>query len=333
MSPVFTAIESFAGAGGMSLGLQKAGFDVRYAFDVDEFAVQTYRRNIGDHVEQADIRKLGGKKLMKRLGLKEVDLLSGGPPCQGFSKQKRGAHSGADGRNDLVVEYARLVSEISPRSFLFENVQIFGQKRGLDLIAQIELSLPQYRIHRFFVNASAFGLAQRRGRFMMMGIRKDVSDATPLMAMTTKLKTVRDVIGDLPPPPIDGTEHPTIANHIQCRITALNATPNPGYYFAGWTEAGASASTASAYSFAVTNPRTLVANFAPLPDVAIAPQATTPNSLTISWPAPSNGWILEESADLVNWTPSTRAVTLAGARQSVTVTPVGPGRYFRLSHP
>lgn len=81
MSPVYTAIETFAGAGGMSLGLQKAGFDVKYAFDIDPWAVESYRRNIGDHVEQADIRKLDGKKLLKRLGLKEVDLLSGGPPC------------------------------------------------------------------------------------------------------------------------------------------------------------------------------------------------------------------------------------------------------------
>jgi DNA (cytosine-5)-methyltransferase 1 len=222
MPSLFTCIETFAGAGGMSLGLQKAGFDVRYAFDIDPFAVETYRNNIGNHVRQADVRKVDGRALKKKLRLAEVDLLSGGPPCQGFSKQKRGAHNNTDERNGLVREYTRLVDEIDPKAFLFENVQIFGQKRGKELIDHVEESLPKFRIYRFFVNASAFGLAQRRGRFMLIGIRRDVSDAKPLLSMTGRMQTVRDAIGDLPPPPADFTEHPKIANHIKCKITALN---------------------------------------------------------------------------------------------------------------
>jgi len=222
MSPIFTAIETFAGAGGMSLGLQKAGFVVKHAFDIDPWAVETYSQNIGTHIKQADAREVDGKALKKKLRLSEIDLMSGGPPCQGFSKQRRGAHNVTDERNDLVLEYARLVDELNPRAFLFENVQIFGQKRGKELIDHVEESLPKFRIHRFFVNASAFGLAQRRGRFVMIGIRRDVSDAIPLLSMTGAMKTVRDAIGDLPPPPDDFTEHAKIANHIKCKITALN---------------------------------------------------------------------------------------------------------------
>lgn len=219
---LLSCIETFAGAGGMSLGLLQAGLDVRLALEIDPFAVETYHQNIGDHCLQADIRSIDGRQLLDSVGLKDLDVLSGGPPCQGFSKQKRGAHLRTDERNDLVREYARLVHEVHPRSFIFENVQIFGQKRGRELIDYIEESLPSYRIYRFFVSAEDFGLAQRRGRFLMIGIRRDVSDAFPVLSRAPKFTTVRQAIGDLPPPPDDFSEHPAIPNHIKCRITALN---------------------------------------------------------------------------------------------------------------
>lgn len=222
MPTALTCIETFAGAGGMALGLIMAKFDVRAAFDIDPQAVETYRKNIANHVSERDIRDVRGKELLAEHGLEELDLLSGGPPCQGFSKQRRGAHLKADERNDLVREFARLIDEVSPKAFIFENVQIFGQKRGRELIDYIEERLTNYRIYRYFVYASDFGLAQRRSRFMMIGIRKDVSDEVPVLGMTGKVATVRDAIGDLPPPPEDFTEHPTFANHIKCKITPLN---------------------------------------------------------------------------------------------------------------
>lgn len=217
-----TCIETFAGAGGMALGLKAAGFDVRLAFDIDPWAMETYRKNISDHCRVADARTIKGRKLLAELGIDDLDVLSGGPPCQGFSKQRRGAHLQVDERNSLVIEYARLINEIRPRAFIFENVQIFGQKRGRGLIDTVEQSLPQYRIHRFFVSASDFGLAQRRGRFLMLGFRRDLPDIVPVLGMSDHIATVRDVIGDLPPPPDDFKEHPSIPNHIKCRITPLN---------------------------------------------------------------------------------------------------------------
>lgn len=217
-----TCIETFCGAGGMSLGLIDAGFDVRLALDTDPLAVTTYRENIDSHVRQQDIRETDGRKLLEELGIDDLDLMSGGPPCQGFSKQKRGAHLGADERNDLVREYARVLHEARPKTFLFENVQIFGQKRGSELISYVESALSEYAIYKFFVSASDFGLAQRRSRFMMIGVRKDFSNGVPVLQRAFRETTVRDAIGDLPPPPDDYTEHRSYPNHIKCKITPLN---------------------------------------------------------------------------------------------------------------
>jgi DNA (cytosine-5)-methyltransferase 1 len=217
-----SCVETFCGAGGMAIGLRDAGVDVRLAFDIDPAAIETYRRNVGEDARVMDIRKADGRKLLRELKQDRIDLLSGGPPCQGFSKQKRGAHDVADERNGLIREYVRLVREMKPRAFLFENVEIFGQKRGAQFIGHMEGALGQYRIYKFFVCSSDFGLAQRRGRFLMIGVHGDEPEIVPVLGAAGTQHTVRDAIGDLPPPPDDCTEHPSIPNHIKCRITKLN---------------------------------------------------------------------------------------------------------------
>ncbi|AYG96390.1 DNA cytosine methyltransferase [Brevundimonas naejangsanensis] len=219
-----TAIESFCGAGGMSLGLMAAGFDVRAAFDNNPVAIRTHNLNIDERGHVRDARQVTGEELteLSGLGRNRLDLFSGGPPCQGFSKQRRGAHLLSDPRNSLVLEYARLVEELRPRAFLFENVEVFGQKRGGDLVDEVRVRLKQYRIYTFFVCSSDFGLAQRRGRFLMIGIDKTEDGGAPLLEMVSRRATVRDVIGHLPPPPADYSEHPTIPNHIKCKISQAN---------------------------------------------------------------------------------------------------------------
>lgn len=218
-----TCIEGFCGAGGMSLGLKQAGFDVRLAFDINENAVETYNKNIGNHCEKLDASIVNGKFLLEKAGIKtRLDLFSGGPPCQGFSKQRRGAHLLDDDRNKLVLEYSRLVNELKPRAFLFENVEIFGQKRGKDLIDEIKSKLFDYNIYTYFICSSDFGVAQKRGRFLMIGIDKSEGKIVPKLLKSDKTLTIRDVIGQLPPPPEDYKEHPDIPNHIKCKITKIN---------------------------------------------------------------------------------------------------------------
>lgn len=221
---MLSSIESFCGAGGMSLGLKEAGFDVRVGFDNVPAHIKTYTHNLGPHGHVMDASEVSGRKLLSLAGLTkgELDLFSGGPPCQGFSKQRRGAALLEDPRNRLVLDFARLTNEMMPRAFLFENVAIFGQKRGEPFIREIAEVLSDYSISCFQVCGSDFGLAQTRSRFLMIGIRSDVSKVAPHLETVEGYVSVKDVISDLPPPPADYSEHPDHYNHQKCRITALN---------------------------------------------------------------------------------------------------------------
>jgi DNA (cytosine-5)-methyltransferase 1 len=219
--PRYTVVESFSGPGGLSLGLGYAGFLPVHAFDVDAMAVATYRRNIGQHGVVADARDVSAAQISPLLD-GELDLFSGGPPCQGFSKQKRGAHLGDD-RNELIEEYVRLVKELRPRVFLLENVAIFGQKRGRKYLANLATRLDAYELYPEFYNTADYGLAQTRARFVLVGVRDDLGVVFRKPAATHPTwRTVADVIGHLPEPPEDYSEHPDHPNHQRARVTPIN---------------------------------------------------------------------------------------------------------------
>lgn len=224
--PIYSCIESFCGAGGLSLGLEQAGFNVIAAFDIDAKAVETFNGYRGRDVAfVADARDLTGDDLRRRAAMADIarlDLFAGGPPCQGFSKQKKGAHLG-DRRNGLVLEFARLVRELGPRFFLFENVAMFGQKRGKALIEDIAELLRDYALYPHFYNCADYGLAQTRQRFIIVGRHLGTKShfTAPKPAVDRRV-TVGDVIGDLPEPPEDYTDHPCYPNHQRARVTSEN---------------------------------------------------------------------------------------------------------------
>ncbi|MCF7787038.1 MAG: DNA cytosine methyltransferase [Prosthecobacter sp.] len=219
----YNFIESFCGAGGMSLGLANAGFKPLMAFDLDRAAIQTYCANLGPHGRVADARQVLGADILRDSGIRrgELALFAGGPPCQGFSKQHRGAHLG-DSRNDLVVEYIRLVDELRPRFFLFENVAIFGQKRGKAYVKQMHDDLCEYEINFRLVNSADFGLAQTRERYLIVGRRRDQNAGFDFPDRICRQVTVGDVLKGLPEPPDDFTDHPRFPNHQRARVTTLN---------------------------------------------------------------------------------------------------------------
>ena len=221
----FTCIESFCGAGGLGLGLHNAGFNIGAAFDLNPAAVLTYNKNLSENCFVADVTKLTGAILIERAGVKEgeLDLFAGGPPCQGFSKQKRGAHLG-DERNRLVLEYVRLIKEITPKFFMLENVSMLGQKRGKIFIEAIEEELTNYILHPHFFNSADYGLAQTRERFIIIGKRKDLTASFSVPHPTVSTwKTVGEVLAGLPEPPLDyRQEHPDFYNHYRANVTRLN---------------------------------------------------------------------------------------------------------------
>jgi len=123
------AIELFAGAGGMALGLQQAGLDVVAAVEIDSFCCQTLEANRSKafpkmKIIQEDITKLKGKNLLSKVGLSkgQLDVLSGGPPCQGFT-YANSRRSVNDPRSKMMWEFVRMVREIQPRYFVIENVR------------------------------------------------------------------------------------------------------------------------------------------------------------------------------------------------------------------
>ena len=217
-------VESFCGPGGLSLGLERAGFVPLLAFDIDSRAVETHRHNLSGPCVVADAQKLTGAEILDRIGRARGDLalFSGGPPCQGFSKQTRGAHRG-DARNHLVLEFARLVREVQPRVMLFENVAIFGKKRGQKYLRLMRHELRGYGLHPHFYNCADYGLAQTRERFVMVGVRKDLKTrySVPLPTVSN-WRTVGEVLGGLPEPPEDYSTHPDYPNHQRARVTPIN---------------------------------------------------------------------------------------------------------------
>ena len=208
----------------MALGIKRAGFAVVLAFDDDEAAVRTYIANNYSQCLCCDASRVSGQMLRREanMGSVELDLLSGGPPCQGFSKQKRGAHNG-DPRNELVLEYVRLVQELRPRMFILENVVMLAQKRGRPYLESLFLRLADYALFPHVYNSADYGLAQTRERFILVGKRKDI-EADFFIPKPTVFRwlTVGEVLKGLPEPPQDYTDHPDFPNHQRARVTAAN---------------------------------------------------------------------------------------------------------------
>lgn len=224
-----TSIDLFAGAGGLSEGLREAGFDSLYANELVPTYAATYKLNHSEtQVDSRDIRLVDAAEVRSRLGLEkgELDLVAGGPPCQGFSINAP-LRSSDDQRNHLFREFLRFVAEFEPRAVLIENVPgLVSFQNGATLSAIIE-SLQElgYASDVQILYAPHYGVPQTRWRTVIIGVREDVGveyqfplpsrnapmrvnftskfEGKSLVAMPRTLElpthtTVRDAVGDLP---------------------------------------------------------------------------------------------------------------------------------------
>jgi DNA (cytosine-5)-methyltransferase 1 len=184
-----TALSLFAGAGGCSLGFHDCCYDIVYSLDLDPAAVSTYRTNFPKtRCDLADIRTVNFPELMRELGLGvgELDVLIGGPPCQGFSTA--GMRFWDDPRNALLKSYVAALGAILPKWFLMENVEgLLTAKDGEYLFeavrAFVELG---YLVRVEKVYAHEYGVPQRRKRVIVMGNRLGLPfDLPPTTSIAT----------------------------------------------------------------------------------------------------------------------------------------------------
>ena len=204
-----TAISLFSGAGGCSLGFQQASYDIRFAMDIDADAVASYQRNFTETpCETADIRKFSADILLRRAQLEpdELDILLGGPPCQGFSSA--GGKAGEDPRNSLLRHYVRLLEGVRPRWFLMENVEGLLTNAGGSHIHEAVTAFLEagYSVNVEKICAQGYGVPQRRKRVLIVGNRlgHDFIFPEPVTRFFGKIFrkgeiTFSTAVGDLPP--------------------------------------------------------------------------------------------------------------------------------------
>ncbi len=164
-----TAIDVFAGGGGLTVGLKRSGFKVVGAVELERYAFSTYKSNHPEvHVFRQDVRTVKGELLSSFSPKGEIDLLAGCPPCQGFSSLTS-KYDKVDPRNDLIMEMARLIVEIRPRAVMMENVPgllIRGKnlfEKFLDAIRS-EGYVCDYRV----LQVADYGVPQSRRRLVLL---------------------------------------------------------------------------------------------------------------------------------------------------------------------
>lgn len=195
------AIDLFAGAGGLSLGFEQAGFDVAAAVEIDPIHCAVHHFNFPNSaVICQSVTDLTGDEIRARSGIgdRDIDVVCGGAPCQGFSTIGKRALD--DSRNQLVYHYCRLIQELQPKYAVFENVRglTFGKHRKFleEIIEALESFgysvLTPYQV----LNAEDYGTPQSRRRLFLMAARKD--QKVPKYPVGTGRTTVGEAILDLP---------------------------------------------------------------------------------------------------------------------------------------
>lgn len=200
------AVDLFAGAGGMTLGFEQAGFDVLASVEIDPIHCAIHQFNFPFWtVLCKSVEETTGKEIRNssQIANQEIDVVFGGPPCQGFSLM--GKRSFDDPRNSLVFHFIRLVIELQPKFFVLENVKGMTVGKHKEFIAEIisQFSQSGYQVNANYqvLNAANYGVPQNRERLFLLGARENIELPKYPEKITfphQKCPTVLDALQDLP---------------------------------------------------------------------------------------------------------------------------------------
>lgn len=197
-SKKYTVLDLFCGCGGMTKGLIDSGLDVIAGIDVWDKAIDSYKSNFEHNAICKDLTKFGPAQCEKEIKTKNIDIIVGGPPCQGFSIA--GKRDTKDPRNSLFMEFVKYLDYFKPKAFIMENViGILSMKtaKNESVIDIIKENLSRnYNIVVTKLYASDFEVPQNRRRTIIIGIRKDLdimpSEPDPVLSKPNRVavKTV-----------------------------------------------------------------------------------------------------------------------------------------------
>ncbi|MDE5857715.1 MAG: DNA (cytosine-5-)-methyltransferase [Muribaculaceae bacterium] len=211
-----TYIDLFSGSGGFSLGFDKAGFENIFSVEYDHEICRTYNYNFPNHhLFEIDITKLTSDEIKKAINGRKIDVIIGGPPCQGFSMASNiGRKFLDDPRNNLFKEFVRVVDIVKPTCFVMENVaRLYTRLNGstrFEIIKRFEEV--GYKVEAQIVCASDFGVPQNRYRVLFIGIKNNIDTdiVFPRKHSGSKM-TIKDAIDCYPP--LQSGQNSLIPNH------------------------------------------------------------------------------------------------------------------------
>lgn len=231
---MYQVLDLFCGAGGMAEGFIQSGFAIPFSNDKSEQAALTYQNRhkqlgLKNKYYCGDVTELSKKEILSSFlgsSISKIDVVCGGPPCQGFSLA--GKRNPLDKRNQLVQSYIKILSQVQPKYFVMENVigilsAKFAEYQGINIsyinknVIDVlksefsEIGYPDVEIK--VLDASDFGVPQKRQRVIFLGTRQDVRNKLQHPVATTELKvSVKEAIDDLANIPIGSIQTSYLSN-------------------------------------------------------------------------------------------------------------------------
>jgi DNA (cytosine-5)-methyltransferase 1 len=204
---MFTHLDLFCGPGGFATGFEAAGFETLAGIDIHSPSLETYKRNHPNaKTILGDIRNISSQQIQELVDNRPIDVLTAGVPCEGFSMANRNRTKFTDERNFLFIEFLRIAEALRPKILLVENVANLARHDGGVFAQEIEGGMRElgYETSSIILDASNFGVPQRRRRIMFIGVKQGHKFAWPTPTHGTEegllpILTVRDaLLGDLP---------------------------------------------------------------------------------------------------------------------------------------